>query len=78
MSNVTAKVIVNSVSEYKDAAGEVEQVTVGMNADYSDGRNKEWSKYTPGISVSITVKAELAYLFPKGQAFMLTFEPDLS
>ena len=76
MSRITAKAVVNSVQEYKGTDGEIDQVSIGMNADYSDGRNKEWAKYTPALSVNISVKPELAHLFPMGQAFTLTFEAE--
>lgn len=76
MSAVTAKVIVNGRTEQRNAAGEVDTVTLQFNADYSDGRNKEWAKYTPGLSITMGVKPEVAEHFPMGQAFTLTFEAE--
>ena len=70
----TAKVRVHSVTP-----NGADQVTVGLSAHYRDGDNEinqEWAKWTPSLSLSITVKAELADRFPVGQAFLLTFTPE--
>ena len=73
MSSITtAKVIVTSNRPTPDG----EQHTVSLGADYNDGRNKEWAKYTPGLSIQITVLPEVAERFPVGQAFELRFVPE--
>ena len=71
MSNVvTAKVVVTNHVESN------EQVEVQFGPDYADDRNKEWAKYTPALSLYMTVKAEIADRFPVGQAFELRFIPE--
>jgi len=54
MSAMTAKAVISSVSEPSDG-----QQAITMTADYADGANKEWAKYTPGLSVSMTVLEEI-------------------
>lgn len=51
--------------------------TLTFYADYQDGRNKEWAEATPSLSLTMTVKKEIAEQhFPQGKAFTLTFEPE--
>lgn len=69
--SITAKVKV----QYTSPNGE-DQTQVNLIADYDDDRNKEWAKYTPALSVAITVKNEIADRFPMGQAFTLNFTPE--
>lgn len=52
-----------------------DQVTLEFQADYADGRNKEWAKYTPGLSLMMTVKAEVAERFELHQPYTLQFVP---
>lgn len=61
----------------KDVIGEGDdaQATLEFQADYSDGRNKEWAKNTPSLSVLMTVKAEVAERFEVGQPYTLQFVP---
>lgn len=68
---VTAKVQISRRHEISDG-----QVQLEFQADYDDGRNKEWAKYTPGLSINMTVKPEVAHHFPDGAAFKLTFEQE--
>ncbi len=55
-----------------------EQVNYGFAPDYvsAEGKavNAEWAKYTPALSLSITVKPEV--VFEVGRSYTLTFEPD--
>jgi len=71
--SVTAKVKV-----YKnDALGDpVYAHSVGLSADYADGRNQEWAYATPSLNLAMTVTPEVAVHFPMGQAFTLTFDTD--
>lgn len=46
-----------------------------FSADYADGRNKEWAKYTPGLDLRMRVKSDVGDRFNLGDAFTLTFEP---
>jgi hypothetical protein len=52
----------------------VDQVTLYFGADYENGANKEWAKYTPSISVTMTVKPEIAERFNVGDKFTLIFD----
>lgn len=78
--SVTAKVKLTGKTPFtvkdKDTGEEtVEQVGLGFAADYDDGRNKEWSKYTPTLSVTMTVLPEVAERFTAGAPYTLTFTP---
>lgn len=73
--SVTAKVRVSSVQK-PGGAGEGSS-TVSFGPDYQDGRNKEWAVATPALSLTMTVKDEIAERhFPAGTAFTLTFEKE--
>ncbi|GAA0528901.1 hypothetical protein GCM10010172_06900 [Paractinoplanes ferrugineus] len=71
---VTAKVTCQHKNESGD--GEQRQVIVTFVPDYADGRNKEWSLYTPSLSLSMTLKGAVADQFEAGKAYTLTFEPE--
>lgn len=66
---VTAKIKLASKGEASDG-----QVALQFNADYEDGRNKEWSKYTPALGLTMTVLESVAEKFETGGAYTLTFE----
>lgn len=66
---VTAKVTCSAKQENGD------QTSLSFVPDYADGRNKEWSLYTPSLSLSMTVKNEVAAHFEQGKPYTLTFEP---
>lgn len=68
MSDVTAKITCTSVGPVVDG-----QAVLTFIPDYADGRNKEWSKYTPALSLSMTVLESVAALFAPGEAYTLTF-----
>lgn len=68
---VTAKIKLTSKVPYSDG-----QTSLGFMADYNDGRNKEWAKYTPGLSLNMTVKDEVAEQFSQGDSYTLTFEKE--
>lgn len=69
MSSTTAVVRLYSKGESRDG-----QTTLNFNADYADDRNKEWSKYTPALSVGMTVVDTVAEHFVEGKSYLLTFE----
>jgi hypothetical protein len=71
---ITAKVVVQSRTE--SGVGDQRQVAVNLTADYNDGRNREWSLYTPSLSLSMTLKGDVADQFPTGKAFTLQFVPE--
>lgn len=49
------------------------QTWLEFQADYDDDRNREWAKYTPAISVTTTVKDEVAANFELHEAYTVTF-----
>lgn len=69
MSKTTAVVSVYT----KESRGDG-QTLLGFGADYADERNKEWAKYTPGLSVTMTVLDSVAEQFEQGGRYLLTFE----
>lgn len=50
------------------------QTALSFHADYSDERNKEWARYTPGLSVSMHVIDSVAEKFEQGETYLLTFD----
>lgn len=68
---ITAKV--KCYQKTETGVGDDRQVQVGFTADYADGRNKEWSLYTPALSLSMTLKGDVADRFEIGKAYTLTF-----
>lgn len=66
---ITAKVTCSAKQESGN------QTSLSFVPDYADGRNKEWSLYTPSLSLSMTVKNEVAANFEQGKPYTLTFEP---
>ncbi len=58
----------------KQPAVDGEQTALFFNADYNDERNKEWSKYTPALSINMTVLNSVAEQFEQGARYLLTFE----
>jgi hypothetical protein len=67
----TAKVFLSSKGDPSDG-----QVFLAFTADYADGANKEWAKYTPALSISMTVLEEVAADWKSGDHFTLTFEKE--
>jgi hypothetical protein len=67
----TAKVFISSVT-----ANGTGETTVYFTADYADGANKEWAKYTPNLSLSMTVLDEVAADWKFGDKFTLVFQKD--
>lgn len=55
----------------------VDQVMLYFGADYENDANKEWSKYTPAISISMTVLSEIADRYNIGDKITLVFESDI-
>lgn len=67
---VSAKIKLQSKTNCND------QVTLQFVPDYDDERNKEWAKYTPALSLSMTVLPEVAERFEAGAAYTLLFEQE--
>jgi hypothetical protein len=70
-SMITAKIH----CQMKQDTGADGQVRLQFVPDYADGRNKEWSLYTPALSLDMTVKGEVADRFETGKAYTLQFVP---
>lgn len=68
---ITAKITCQTKTESGD--GDNRQVVVTFAPDYADGRNKEWSLYTPALSLSMTLKGAVADRFEPGKAYELRF-----
>lgn len=64
----TAKVFVSGEQSAGDG-----QTTLSFTADYADGANKEWAKYTPSLNVSMTVLDEVAEGINYGDKFDVVF-----
>lgn len=68
---VTAKIKCQSKSE--SGEGDTRQVHISFEPDYADGRNAAWSLYTPALSLSMTLKGDVADQFEQGRAYELRF-----
>ena len=71
---VTAKIVCQTKQE--SGEGDDRQVNVSFLPDYNDGRNKEWARYTPGLSLTMGLKGAVADRFEVGNAYTLTFAPE--
>jgi hypothetical protein len=69
---VTAKIVCHSKSE-PQGEGDDRQVTVSFGADYADDRNKEWARWTPGLSLTMGLRGAVADRFEVGKAYTLEF-----
>jgi hypothetical protein len=74
--SVTAKLVLTDISPAmgSDPQGQPDQYMLSLRADYDNGANAEWAKATPSLSLSMTVKAEVAELFRKG-AYQMELTP---
>jgi hypothetical protein len=70
MTAVTAKV---ECTRYD--TGWQDSVALTFSPDYADGRNADWAAATPALSLSMTVKADVAEHFKQGGKYTLTFTP---
>lgn len=73
--DVTAKVMLSSKQTSQEGSP-YEATLLQFSVDYADGRNKAWSVATPALSLSMTVKPEVAAHFHQGRAYTLTFAPN--
>ena len=69
MSKTTAVATLSTM----DAKGNGE-TSLAFYADYGDERNRAWAKYTPALSLSMTVTDAVAEQFEQGGRYLLTFE----
>lgn len=72
--DITAKVYCSNKIE--EGEGDSRMVSTQFHADYADDRNKEWSKYTPSLSLTMGLKGAVADEFEVGKSYMLTFTPE--
>lgn len=70
MSKITAV----ATLQRKESVGN-EQTALAFYADYADERNKAWAKYTPALSLMMTVLDSVAEGFDHGGTYLLSFEP---
>ena len=68
----TVKVILQAKNDLPGA----DMVPLTFAPDYQDGRNKEWAAATPALSLTMSVKRELADQLQPGQRLTGTFEVD--
>jgi hypothetical protein len=72
LSEITAKITCQAKTVQAEGT-DSEQVNLTFVPDYNDGRNKEWARFTPGLSLTMGVKPEVAEHFEPGDHFTLTF-----
>lgn len=65
----TAKVFIAGHEDIGDG-----QTRLIFGADYADGRNKEWAKYTPAFALNMVVLDEVAQGLKWGDRATLTFD----
>ncbi len=71
---ITAKVFLASKADFSGGDG---QKLLTFSPDYNDGRNKEWAKYTPGLSLQMSVLDSVAEKFEAQGKYTLTFTPSV-
>lgn len=71
---ITAKV--NLAHKQQTAAGTDGETDLTFSADYADGRNKEWSRFTPSLELRMRVKNSVADKFTEGASYVLSFALD--
>lgn len=72
--DVTAKIICQTKQE--SGEGDDRTVTTTFVPDYDDGRNKQWARWTPGLSLTMGLRGSVADQFEVGKAYTLTFTPE--
>lgn len=68
---VTAKIVCQTKQE--SGEGDDRTVNVSFLPDYADDRNKEWARWTPGLSLTMGLKGAVADRFEVGKAYTLQF-----
>ncbi len=74
MIRMSAKL--NCASKTESGVGDDRQVTVTFGADYADGRNKEWARFTPSANVSIVLKGELGDRYQIGKSYVMFIQEE--
>lgn len=70
MTNITAV----AKLYHKNENPNEETTQLLFNANYNDERNREWSKYTPSLAISMNVINSVADQFQLNANYVLTFE----
>ncbi len=73
---VTAKFVVTS-RQQTEPTWEGQPITITLQPDYADGRNKEWAAATPSGSIMLNIdptKTAAADLFKSSAPILVTFE----
>jgi hypothetical protein len=68
---ITAKV--KCTSKTPSGEGDERQAVVIFMPDYADGKNKEWSLYTPALALSMTLKGDVADRFEVNKSYTIQF-----
>lgn len=69
MPDTTAKVFLSGKTPLTDG-----QTSLVFTADYAEGANKEWAKYTPALQMNMTVLSDIPLAQSEyGDRFTLTF-----
>jgi hypothetical protein len=72
---VTAKIICQAKTG-EAGEGDDRTVNVAFGPDYADGRNAEWARWTPGLSLTMGLRGAVADQFEVGKAYTLTLTED--
>lgn len=70
---ITAKILCQAKTQ-DSGEGDDRTVSVSFQPDYKDDRNKEWARWTPGLSLTMGLRGAVADKFEVGKAYTLTFE----
>lgn len=62
----TLRLILSGKQDYGTEEKDDRQSSLIFTCDYMDGRNKEWSRYTPSAQLQMTVKGSIADEFNLG------------
>lgn len=73
---ITAKVVLGRKDAH-NKSDENSPVALHFQPDYAQGRNAEWADATPSLSLSMTVRADVATKFTEGTAYTLQFVPEV-
>lgn len=71
---ITAKIVCQTKQETGE--GDDRTVNVTFLPDYADDRNKEWARWTPGLSLTMGLRGSVADRFETGKAYTLQFIED--
>lgn len=72
---ITAKFkVLNKV--HQDYGDGTDGAVITLIPDYAEGRNKEWSKWTPSGTMTINVKNPVAEQFSIGDPFVIVMYPE--